>query len=162
MRVVILSALLTGAFSSAGFAQGIMSRVTVGTTVFGDEGAVAEATVGGSVRFYFSRRWSVEPEYLYAWRGTDRNHFLWGNVAFDFLRRDRQVVPYWYASPGLVRHTTGFGSFKFSNSEAAFGTGAGVRARLSERIFLSPQFRMGVADGVFLEFTASIGYIIRK
>ena len=158
VRVVLFAA----AFSASALAQGIQSRFTAGTTIFADDGAVFEATVGGSVRFYFSRRWSVEPEFLHARARWDRNYFLWGNVAFDFLQRDRAIVPYWFVSPGLVRHTIGFGNIMFTTHEAAFGTGAGVRFKLSDRVFVAPQFRMGVADGVFTEFTGSIGFIVRK
>jgi hypothetical protein len=147
-------------------AQTVHARFTAGTTVFADDGPVAEKTFGGSVRIYFSRRWSVEPEFLHARHKTgfvdDRNYFLWGNVAFDFLRRDRRIVPYWYAGPGLVRHTTGFNNFTFTNHEAAFGTGAGVRFRLSDHVFVAPQVRIGIADGVFSEITGSIGYIWGK
>ena len=111
---------------------------------------------------YLTRRFSVEPEFLHIRRGSDRNYLLWGNVAFDFLSRDRRIVPYWHAGPGLARHTTEFGRFSFTSHEAAFGTGGGVRVKLADRVFVAPQFRMGVADGVFVEFTASIGYILRK
>jgi hypothetical protein len=144
------------------FAQAIQTRFTAGTTIFADDGAVYETTVGGSARLYFSRRWSVEPEFLHARKGSDRNYFLWGNVAFDFFQRDRRIVPYWYEAPGLVRHTTGFSNFTLTTHEAAFGTGAGVRFKVSDRVFVAPQFRVGVADGVFVEFTGSIGYILRK
>jgi len=33
---------------------------------------------------------------------------------------------------------------------------------LSDRWFVAPQFRMGVADGVFAEVTGSIGYVFSK
>jgi hypothetical protein len=161
MRFISL-VLLAGAILPSASAQGMQLWGTVGTTIFADEGAVYETTVGGSVRLYFSRRWSFEPEFLHARKRSDRNYFLWGNLAFDFLQRDRRIVPYWYIAPGLVRHTTGFSRFTFTTHEVAFGTGAGVRFKVSDRVFVAPQFRMGVADGVFVEFTASIGYILRK
>src|SRR4029450_856848 len=100
--------ILAAAITTSGAAQGIYPRFTAGATLFADDGVVRETTVGGSVRFYFSRRWSFEPEFLHARKSSDRNYFLWGNVAFDFLQRDRSVVPYWYAAPGLVRHSTSF------------------------------------------------------
>jgi len=158
----IARVLVAAASLRAGFTEGIQPRFTAGTTIFADDGAVYETTVGGSFRLFFSRRWSFEPEFLHARRGSDRNYFLWGNVAFDFLHRDRRIVPYWYAAPGLVRHTTGSSRFTFTTHEAAFGTGAGLRFKVSDRVFVAPQFRTGVADGVFVEFTASIGYILRR
>src|SRR5258706_573383 len=46
--------------------QPIDARFTAGAMVFADDGPVTLIAFGGSVRFYFSRRWSVEPEVLYA------------------------------------------------------------------------------------------------
>lgn len=161
MRVILLVF-----FETTLLAQGIQARFTAGSTIFADDGPVYETTIGGSLRYYFSRRWSVEPEFLFARNKsgsiTDRNYFLWGNVAFDFLQRDRRIVPYWYAAPGLVRHTTVFNQFTFTNYEAAFGTGAGVRFKLSDRVFVAPQVRIGIADGIFSEITGSIGYMWGK
>jgi hypothetical protein len=159
MRFLLL-VLLVGATSAV--AQGVRARFTAGTTIFADDGPVYEGTFGGSVRVYFTRRWSIEPEFLHARTRSDRNYFFWGNVSYDFLQRDRRVVPYWYAAPGLVRHSNDFGRFTFRSTEAAFGTGTGVRFKLSDRWFVAPQFRMGVADGVFAEVTGSIGYVFSK
>src|SRR5262245_1068212 len=145
--------MLAATIVSCACAEGIHGRITGGTTIFADDGAVYEATLGGSMRLYLSRRWSIEPEFLHARKRSDRNSFLWGNLSFDFRQRDRQIVPYFHAAPGLVRHTSEFGPFSFSNTEAAFGTGAGVRFKLSDRVFIAPQFRTGLADGVFVEFT---------
>jgi len=156
-------------------AQEVQARFTAGSTIFADDGPVYEATFGGSVRFYFTRRWSIEPEFLHARRASgsfrDRNYFVWGNVAFDFLQRDRRIVPYWYAAPGLIRHTTsaefrepiGRPGLRFPSTthEASFGTGVGVRFRLSNRVFVAPQVRIGIADGIFTEITGSIGYVLR-
>jgi hypothetical protein len=143
-------------------AQPMQARFTVGATTFADDGAVTEAAVGGGVRFHFSRRWSLEPEFLYVSKRNDHSSILWGNIAFDFLPRDRRIVPYWYGGPGIVRHTSSFGQFSFTSTEAAFGTGAGVRFMLSDRVFVAPQFRLGIADGVFAEVAGSIGYVLRK
>ena len=164
MRLLLL--ILLAPVIPAAFAQSGQARFTMGATVFADDGPVTQFTFGGGVRFYFSRRWSVEPEILRMGSKSDfvndNSTILWGNVAFDFRQRDRQVVPYWYAGPGIVRHTSSYGDFSFSNTEAAFGTGAGVRFLLSERVFVAPQVRIGIADGIFTEVTASIGYVFGK
>jgi hypothetical protein len=157
-----LPLLLLGAIAPCCVAQPIQARFTAGAITFADDGAVTEAVVGGGVRFHFSRRWSVEPEFLYAVKRNDHSSILWGNIAFDFRQRDKKIVPYWYGGPGLVHHTSSFGNFSFSTTEAAFGTGAGVRFLLSDRVFVAPQFRLGVADGVFAEITGSIGFILKK
>jgi hypothetical protein len=157
--------LLVCVASAAALAQGIEARVTGGMISFADDGAVNQATVGGSARFYFSRRWSVEPQLMYARRtistARDSNVLLWGNVQFDILHRERRASPYWFASPGLVWHTTRFGSFSQTTGEGAFGTGGGVRINLTKRVFVAPQARVGIADGIFAEITGSIGFVLR-
>ena len=162
MKCFVPLAFLCCALHSTAVAQPTQVRFTAGVTTCADDGAVHEAAVGGGVRFHFSRRWSVEPEFIYATKRNDHSSILWGNVAFDFRDRDRKIVPYWYGGPGLVRHTSTFGSFSFTATEAAFGTGGGVRFLLSDRVFVAPQVRFGVADGVFVEVTGSIGFILKK
>lgn len=152
--------------ASAAMAQGVEVRATGGVISFADDGTVNQAAGGGSLRIYFSRRWSVEPQLLYARRtietARDSNLFLWGNVQFDFVHRERRVSPYWFASPGLIVHRTRFGPFSQTNGEAAFGSGAGVRIKLTDRVFVAPQARFGIADGVFAEVTGSIGFVLKK
>src|SRR5258707_13580053 len=97
--------LLAAAALGVAAPEPIDARFTAGAMVFADDGPVTLIAFGGSVRFYFSRRWSVEPEVLYARRyaGFARatNYLLWGKVAFNFLNRHRRIVPYWYGGPGL-------------------------------------------------------------
>lgn len=144
-------------------AEQIQARFTSGLTSFADDRAVNHFSIGGGVRFHLSRRWSVEPEYLYSTAGS-RHHdsLLWGSFAYDFRDRRRSVVPYWFAGPGLVRTTDQFSWGGFSSHEAAFGTGAGARIFLSPALFLAPQFRAGIANGVFFEVTGSVGFVLRK
>ena len=147
------------------FAQPIEGRLTAGVTTFADDGAVNHATVGGGVRFYFSRRWNVEPEFLFMRNSDftrDRDYVLWGNFSFDILRRERRVVPYLFAGPGLIYHRISFGPTTFATTEAAFGMGGGARFFLTEKIFVAPQVRTGIADGIFGEITGSIGFVLRK
>ena len=163
MRIGLTLVLL---LAPAALAQGIETRASAGVISFADDGAVNEWTAGGSVRFYLSRRWSIEPQLMYA-RSTlpysrDSNLLLWGNVQLDILHRERRASPYWFASPGVVRHSIRFDSRSFTSSEAAFGTGGGVRIRLSDRVFVAPQARIGIADGIFAEITGSIGFVLRK
>ena len=150
----------------AGTAQTVMARFTAGVTSYADEGAINEPAVGGGVRFYFSRRWSVEPEFIHTRSKNgltnSRNYNLWGSVSFDFRDPERSIVPYWHGGPGLIRHTNRFAQFSSSTTEAGFGTGAGVRFLLSDRVFVAPQLRLGVADAVFVEVTGSIGFILKK
>ena len=152
--------------ASAAMAQVVEARFTGGVISFADDGTVNQAAGGGSVRVYFSRRWSVEPQIMYSRRtistARDSNVFLWGNVQLDILHRERRVSPYWFASSGVVFHSTRFGSFSQTNAEAAFGSGVGVRINLTDRVFIAPQGRLGIADGIFAELTGSIGFVLKK
>lgn len=146
-------------------AQRMEARFEAGVATYADEGAVNHFAAGGSLRTYLSRRWSVDPEFLHQRHNSgfvrDRENILWGNFAFDFLHRERAVVPYWFGGPGLVNHRTSAGGRTFSKTEAGFGTGAGVRFFFG-RVFVAPQVRFGLADGVFGELTGSLGFIVRK
>ena len=160
LRNLTAAVLLTAGFATA---QPIQARFILGGTSYADEGAVNHFTTGAGVRFYISKHWSIEPEYLYS-RTGNRHHdqLLWGNFTFDFRDRDEKTVPYWFASPGLVRNTDKFGPAAFSSTEGAFGTGAGARLFLSDRVFVAPQFRVGIANGLFGEITGSIGFVVRR
>src|SRR5262245_50158868 len=100
IRQALIVVLFAAALPAGTAAQPIDARLTAGALVFADDGAVTLGEFGGSVRLYFSRRWSVEPELIFAKRFSsftrDSNYLLWGNVAFDFRHRDRRVVPYWF------------------------------------------------------------------
>ena len=94
---------LTLAFAPAAEARRVEGRFSMGVTSLADEGAVNHLTAGGGLRFHLSRRWSVEPEFLYMRHNNfvcDRDYLLWGNFSFDFRNRERMVVPYWFAAPG--------------------------------------------------------------
>jgi len=159
MRLVWLLLLVSVALP----AQRIEGRFTAGATSFVDDTILNHVTLGGGVRIYVSHRWSVEPEYLHMrssdgfWK--DRDHLLWGNVAFDFRRREHLLVPYWFAGPGLIRHSYQYGSISTATTEAAFGTGAGLKM-MCGRVLVGPQFRLGVADGIFAEVTGSVGIVL--
>jgi hypothetical protein len=60
-----------------------------------------------------------------------------------------------------VWHSTRFGAFSQTNAEAAFGSGVGVRIKLTDRVFVAPQARLGIADGIFTEVTGSIGFVLK-
>jgi hypothetical protein len=143
--------------------EGVLARFSAGQTSFVDDGSDRHTTLGGSVRFYVTRRWSVEPEYLYERSNSNHSdHLFWGNFAYDFRDREKKIVPYWFGSVGLIHTTTRFGSAHFDKTEAAGSTGAGARFFLTERIFVGPQVRFGFADAVFGEITGSVGFVIRK
>jgi len=138
-----------------GAAQAADLKFTLGATSFAD--GSTHTAVGASVRHYVSKRWAVEPELLSLWTQGHKDVVAWGNFTYDFRDRDKRVVPYWTGAPGIIYSKWP----RFSNTEAAFGTGGGVRVWVSDKVFVSPQVRFGVADGIFAEATVSIGYRFR-
>ncbi len=146
-------------------AQPVEGRFTAGLTTFADDSFVHNASVGGSLRTYISRRWSIEPEFLYSWHNglvEDREYMFWANFSFDFVERGRRVAPYWFAAPGLHFHRSTLAPQTFSTTGAGLATGLGVRFYLSDRVFVAPQVRLGAAVGFFGEVTGSIGFVLRK
>jgi hypothetical protein len=77
----------------------------------------------------------------------DRDLFLTGNVAFDFIgpRPDGRapIVPYVLAGAGLFRHYDRFLDRSFASSEGAFTGGGGVRIAVGRRAYIAPEFRVG-------------------
>jgi hypothetical protein len=163
MRTIAFITLLMAAVPLWG--QRVEARFEAGVTSFADEGVDHHLALGASLRAYLSHRWSVDPEFLYLRRdhsfARHRDYVFWGNFAFDLRSRERAVVPYWFGGPGVINNRTSFGPGTFSNTEAGFATGLGVRF-LSQRWFVAPQVRLGLADSVFAEFTASVGYVLRR
>jgi hypothetical protein len=93
---------------------------------------------------------------------SDRDYVLWANFAYDFRDRSRRIIPYWMGAPGVMYNRSTFGERTFSNTEAAVGTGFGIKVFLTSRVFLTPQFRLGLADGIFAEATGSVGFVLRE
>jgi hypothetical protein len=161
-KPALLITVLATLASAAAHAQRIEPRFTAGAAVFADDGAAIHSVFGGSARVYLTRRWSVEPEFLYLRQDSRDSDFLfWGNFSYDLRDRAKRVVPYWFAAPGVIRHQTKFASSTFTNVEAGFGTGFGTRIYVKPRVFVAPQVRFGAADGFFVEATGSIGFILK-
>ena len=121
--------------------------IAAGTYFFADDGIVSEQFLGGAARFYLRPRVSLGPEVVFI-AGESHSHFvLTGNVMFDLLRptggRSRAVTPYVVIGGGLYRTNEEFSSSSFASSEGAFTAGGGVRARVSDRVFLGAEARMG-------------------
>jgi hypothetical protein len=159
MRYIAVWMLIVGTAA----AQEVNARFTAGSTSFVDEDSINHTTMGGSARFYVSKRWAVEPEYLYMRTGSSHSDsVLWGNFTFTFRQPGKRVNPYFIGGPGVIYSKQSFFNSTFKNTEAAGGGGFGARVFLSDRVFIAPQFRFGIADGIFGEATGSIGFVLRK
>jgi len=160
----ILSRLLILPFlwSSPVFAEpltGAMEvRGTIGYSNFLDEGPLHHLVTGGSARFYVTNRVAVEPEFLFMYRSRQDIDFqVIPNVVFDFTKRESRFQPYAIGGVGLQRHRELTGtSYYWSNSRTATA-GIGTKIFLSDRLFVAPEFRLGLEP--IVRITGSVGYV---
>ena len=146
-------------------------KVTAGGAAFDidDAGSLAHTAVGGAVRVYLSRRWSVEPEFMYMRRGTnDQDYFFTPSVAYDFVSPRRKVVPYAVAGVGVEHHTGRFVGADFATGTPfvvdtkfttwSVGVGAGVKIFVTDRLYVAPEVRVGREP--YARATVSLGYVL--
>lgn len=178
-RPVLAAALALICFSQARAQQDDLTppkvevKATFGAAGFGDELDAPHVVAGGSVRFYLTRRFSVEPELLYMRNGKeDQDYLFTPNVAFDLSDPTKRVVPYVAGGVGVFHHRGRFLGNDFNTGQprvfdtssttwAATG-GGGVKIFLSDRLFVAPDARLGVVGGSepTLRGTVSLGYVI--
>jgi hypothetical protein len=132
-------------------------KLVMGTSAFLDEEIPFDHfMIGGSMRFGLTKRFSVEPQFLYmSGPGSDRDYTLTGNISYDLLTASRFSV-YTVVGGGLIRHTQRFNSSDFSVNEWTVNGGIGVRLHLTERFFVAPEFRFGWEP--LLSTQVGIGY----
>jgi len=144
----------------------VEGKVIFGSAVFGED--LEHTLVGGSVRAYVTKRLSIEPEYLYLRRSKDdQDHLVQMNVALDLTDPTKRFVPYGIAGAGVL-HNRGrvFGSDFVTGApfvrEISFTTwtasaGGGVKIFLTNRLFVSPELRVG-REPTF-RATINVGYV---
>ena len=134
----------------------------VGTTGFVDSPTDYHSAVGGAVRVRLSGAFSVEPEFLYL-RGSARHEDYAFQTAFIWeFWRGTSVRPYLVTGAGVVHSRfrfPGAQAERFSSNGFTAGVGAGVRIRIGNRLWLSPEFRVGWEP--IIRATVSVGYTFR-
>jgi outer membrane protein with beta-barrel domain len=171
-RYVLAVGVLLVACSSPLFAQQQLTRpkvegkVIFGGAVFGED--LKHTLIGGAVRAYVTKRWSIEPEYLYLRRSKDdQDNLVQMNVAYDFTDPTKRVVAYGIGGAGVL-HNRGrvFRSDFVTGApfvrEIKFTTwtvsaGGGVKIFLTNRLFVSPELRLG-REPTF-RATINVGYV---
>jgi hypothetical protein len=126
------------------FAEG-----TVGYAAFVDESPEHFVLFAAALRQHLTPRLSVGPEFVVMERGEgirDRAVMLTGNVVFDVLDvggNRHRVTPFLVGGLGgfWIRERLPGGAFW--GNDPAFTTGVGVRARVSERVLVSAEYRVG-------------------
>jgi hypothetical protein len=127
-----------------------------GYATFIDESFQHHFFVGGSGHYYVTRRFSVGPEVLYLYRHQfDQDVAATAHFAWDF-RGTARVQPYVAGHAGVLRH----GAQRFAVNTWTWGVGLGVKISLTDRLFLAPDFRMGIEP--IARATIGLGYILSR
>jgi hypothetical protein len=119
-------------------------KLVIGTSAFLDEEIPYDHFLAGaSMRFGITKRFSIEPQFLYI-KGPccERDYTLTGNISYDLLTAPLYTV-YAVAGAGLIRHVERFQSGDFSVNEWTVNGGLGVRLHITDRFFIAPEFRFG-------------------
>lgn len=129
-----------------------LSAAIGGTRIFLDE--PFHFTIGGSVRFYLTDRIAIEPQILFSRSQDFREVSLLGNITFGFRPANHAIVPYLVVGTGIVNQLDK--RIDFSSTDLTLNGGIGLRAYVHDRIFISPEARLGFH--AFPQITMSIGY----
>lgn len=133
-------------------------RAVFGVATFGDGTEVPHFVGGASARFYVTRRLSIEPELLYMrYSDFDRDYVFNANVAYDITDPRKKVVPYVVGGVGALHHTDNFGGFTVSSTSLTVNGGGGVKIFVSDRLFIAPEFRVGLEPTA--RATVGVGYV---
>lgn len=109
---------------------------------FADDGIVSEAGFGGAFRWYLHPRIAIGPEAIHI-QGDSHHHFvLTGNLTVDLLP-GRAVEPFIVVGGGMFQTHETFFDDAVTSTEGAFTAGGGVRARVSRRISVGLDARVG-------------------
>ena len=122
------------------------AKALIGLAEFLDSPTDSRPVIGGAIRTYVSPRFAIEPEFLYI-REDDRleDVLVQANVIWDVAGNHR-FQPYLIGGVGVQHHRATFPGARrpnFSSNSLTGGGGAGLRIQLSDRFFMSPEFRLG-------------------
>jgi len=129
---------------------------TAGWAGFPDENMLHHGIVGGSFRVFLIRGLNVAPEVLYmVGPGDDRDVVITPTVGYQF-RRTARVQPYVIGGVGWLIHRELFLTGPYWSTGASFGGGGGFKVKISDRLYVAPEVRLGWEPA--LRTTVTIGY----
>ena len=146
LAIVMLTIVLPPEVAARQLPKSWEIKAMVGLAGYLDEDTDYAFVIGGAVRTYVSPRVAIEPEFLYVRQTAHLEDFIFqANVVRDFAGNDR-VRPYLISGIGLLhRRSTHPGARRPSSTYNGLtgGGGVGVRIQVSDRLFISPEFRIG-------------------
>lgn len=127
---------------------------TIGYAGFVDDSTKNFFVFGGALRKHVTPRISIGPEFVVMEGGdslTDRVVMLTGNVVFDIYPMHgpihgndaRTVTPFLVGGVGGFWSRDQVGTGPFWASDPAFTAGGGVRARITDRVSATAEYRIG-------------------
>jgi hypothetical protein len=131
--------------ASAQAPRPIAIEATAGWAGFVDDATRHHTLVGVGARVPVGRRISVGPEVFLTNGSTEHDLFVLGSVWIDLGPSPEvaPVVPYVVLGAGYMRHDQRFGRQRFISGEGSFSAGGGVRARVSDRVYVGGDVRIG-------------------
>ena len=154
IRAFALLAAICGA--SPVSAAEIEVKAEAGYAKFGLESLDDNYLAGGALRAYLVGRLSIEPQFLYlrSTRSSGASGYLFNpNIAFD-VTQHAGIRVYVAGAAGYYRYRSSRG--------LAPSAAVGARIFISERWFVSPELRLGVAAEPFWHLSAGVGYALSK
>lgn len=138
----------------------VEAKLVLGGASFA-EPSIPHSIVGGAVRVYLTRRFSVEPEFLYMRHDRhDQDYFVQVNAAYDITDPRKRFVAYGIIGAGNFRNRSDFGGDGIDTSFKTWtaSVGGGVKMFLTKRLFVAPEVRVGREPDV--RGTVSVGYVL--
>ena len=127
----------------------------IGTAIFFE--AAQHVSAGVSYRHYFGASgWALEPEYSFMTEGSHQDHIVILNVVKDFRPPSQTAVPYMVMGAGLNFHRN---LGPCPPSLGGLGWGVGLKRRIGRRLFVAPEFRIGLEPNV--RFSIRLGFAPR-
>ncbi len=130
-------------------------------------GGSGHHVVGGSLRVRLAGRFSVQPEILYMRHRSDDLDYVFNlHGVFDISNPRGKYVVYAIGGGGLLHHKGGFERFdavnrrlfRDSGNVRSIGVGGGVKIYLTKRLYIAPEFRIGVEP--LVQGTINLGYVL--
>ena len=142
MRALLMAAMLTAPLAAEARQMRPAIDLTGAWVGFADDVTVSEPLFGGAVRWPLTPRLSIGPEVVYI-QGDNHDHLVvTGNLVFDF-RPNQPLQPFVVAGGGMFRTREEFFDDAVTSAEGAFTAGGGVRARISDRVSVGVDARIG-------------------
>lgn len=162
---IVGALLLAGPVAAAAQDHPVVVDATGGYARFVDDAPRHYFVAAGVVRKYLTPRLSVGPEFVVMRRGAEHLAnlalMLTGNVVYDAApaQGSRRVTPFVAGGLGVFWNRESFPAGAFWSSDPAFTAGAGIRARLADRIAVAGEYRFGWE--LHHRITASVSFELR-